>query len=140
MTQLILDTGGAAVQLPESQKGGYTAQKTTMGVDVEMISGRIVREVRGSAWVLSYQYGYFDTETKNKVITACEKGRKQAITCGFLPQGSDDGALTYSNFFVTSFTRPKFMWSRPVFIDGVENSVPMWADFSVELREVSPSD
>lgn len=140
MTQLILDTEGATVKLPESKKGGYTAQKTTMGVDVEMISGRIVREVRGSAWVISYQYGYFDTETKNKVISACEKGRKQAITCGFLPQDSEDGSLTYSRFFVTSFSRPKFMWSRTVTVNGEETDVPMWADFSVELREVSPSD
>lgn len=136
MTQLILDTNELAVELPESQKGGYTVQKTPLGVDVEMISGRIVRELRGNVWTISYQYGYFDTEMKNKVIAACEKGRKQAITCGFLPQESDDNTLSYKNFFVTSFSRPKFMWSKM----GDGTTTPMWADFSVELREVSPSD
>lgn len=135
MTQLILDVNGSAVQLPESKKGGYTVQKEPLGVDVEMISGRIVRELRGEVWTISYQYGYFDTEMKNKVIAACEKGRKQAITCGFLPQEADDGTLKYGEFFVTSFSRPKFMWSKMG--DG---TVPMWADFTVELREVSPSD
>lgn len=141
MTQLILDAGGLTVELPESQKGGYTVQRVPLGVDVEMISGRMVREVRGSVWQISYQYGFFDTEMKNKVIAACEKGRKQAISVGFLPQDADDGALTYRNFLVTSFTRPKFMWSRTsASSDGSPAYTPLWADFQVELREVSPSD
>lgn len=140
MTQLILDAAGLAVQLPESKDGGYTAQKNTLSVDVQMISGRTVRERRGSVWVISYQYGFFDTEMKNKVIAACEKGQTGAITCGFLPQDADDGTLTYRDFFVTSFTRPKFMWSRAETQDGKEVSVPLWADFSVELREVTPHD
>lgn len=140
MTQLILDVNGTAVQLPESRNGGYTVQKNSLGVDVQMISGRTVREVRGSVWVISYQYGFFDTEMKNKVIAACEKGRREAITCGFLKQESDDGTLAYSDFFVSSFTRPKFMWSRQKTEDGEEVSVPLWADFTVELKEVAPSD
>ena len=32
------------------------------------------------------------------------------------------------------------MWSRIVTENGEEKTVPMWADFSVELREVKPSD
>lgn len=135
MTQLIIDTTGNAIVLPESKKGGYQCYREDLGDEVEMISGRIVREVRGSVWHVSYQYGYFDTETMQKLLTSCEKGRRQAITCSFLQQGSGD-ALTSSQFFVTDYKRPVFQWSRNE--DG--EAVPMWADFTVELREVRPSD
>lgn len=127
MTQLIIDS----VQLPESQKGGYTVTKEPLSRNVEMISGRMVRELRGNIWQISYQYGYFSDELKNQVLAACEKGKMQPITCGFLPQESAE-ELSYSDFFVTSVTRPKFMWSS--------NDKPMWGDFAVELREVRPHD
>ena len=126
MTQLIID----GVQLPESMNDGYSAQKEQLGSDVVMISGRMVREVRGNVWRIKYQYGYFTDEMKNTVIAACEKGLREPISCGFLPQESAQ-ALTYSDFLVTNFTRPRFFWSR----DGA----PMWGDFNVELREVKPS-
>lgn len=127
MVQIILD----GIALPESQRGGYIADRQPLSVDVEMITGRIVRELRGNVWVIKYQYGYFDDETKNRILTAVEKGRRQAIRCGFLPPDSTE-ALTYSNFLVTNFTYPEFMWSA----DGK----PLWANFEIELREVQPSD
>ena len=140
MTQLILDSSGSAVALPESRKGGYTVQNEPLSVSVEMVSGRVVRELRGHVWKITYQYGFFNTEMKSKVIAACEKGQTQTIQCGFLPQEADAGALTYGDFIVTSFTRPKFMWSRQAVSDSEITSVPLWGDFKVELREVSPHD
>lgn len=131
MTQLILDTTGYKVQLPESQKGGYTADEQPLSRSIEMISGRTVKEVRGNVWVISYQFGYFDGEMKNSVLAALKKGEKEPIVCGFLPQESEQ-ELTYSEFFVTSYTRPKFMWSN----DGK----PLWGDYRIELREVRPHD
>lgn len=140
VTQLILDTNGYNIILPESKKGAYTAARQALSVEVEMVTGRMVRELRGNVWVITYQYGFFDDETKNKVIAACEKGKTQAITCGFLPPESTE-ALSYSDFLVTSFTYPKFMWSRQsIGIDGEFVPVPLWADFSLKLREVKPSD
>lgn len=135
MTQLILDSGESAVTLPESQKGGYRAWKDSLSQDVTMVSGRLVREVRGNIWRLAYQYGFFNDELKKKVIAACEKGRGRPIQCGFLAPDSS-GELTHSMFFVTSFTYPKFMWSR----NSEGGPVALWADFSVELREVTPHD
>lgn len=139
MTQLILDSDGYNISLPESRRGGYTAELRPLSVDVEMVTGRMVRELRGNVWYITYQYGFFNDSEKNNVIAACKKGQSKAIRCGFLPPNSS-GSLTYSNFLVTSFTYPKFMWSRMV--DNTENSVPvpMWGDFSMELREVKPSD
>ena len=127
MTQLVID----GISLPESRKGGYRVDSQPLSRDVEMVSGRMVRELRGNVWVISYQYGYFDDETKSRVLAACEKGKNQPVYCGFLPQESS-GDLDYSYFFVTNLVRPKFMWSR----DGK----PLWGDFSVELREEKPHD
>ena len=135
MTELVLDVSGAGVVLPESQKGGYRAELTPLSVDVEMISGRLTREKRGSVWVVNYQYGYFDDGMKERVIAACRKGQGEVIVCGFL-EPTSGGELTYRRFLVTSFQHPKFMWSRP----GEQGTpVPMWGDFAVTLREVKPN-
>lgn len=131
MTQLILDTTGYNVQLPETRKGGYTADEQPLSRSIEMISGRTVKEVRGNVWVISYQFGYFDDELKNSVLAALKKGEKEPITCGFLPQESSE-ELSYSEFFVVSYTRPKFMWSH--------EGKPLWGDYRIELREVKPHD
>lgn len=125
--------------LPESKQGGYTIEKQPLSVDVEMISGRLVRELRGHVWYITYQYGYFDTDIKNKLIGICEKGRNAPIRCGFLPPDST-GSLIYSVFFVMAFTYPKFMWSRRIGQGEEESIVPLWGDFALELREVKPSD
>lgn len=138
MTQLILDTTGYCVVMPESQKGGYTAQFTPLHEDVEMITGRLVLELRGNVWVLNYQYGWFEAEMKNRVISACEKGKRTPITCDFLTPDST-GALSTSRFWVTAFTYPKFFWSTRLIGDH-ETPYPLWGDFSLTLREVKPGD
>ena len=136
MIQIILDVGGYDVSLPESKNGGYTIKEETLSESLQMISGRTVREYRGKLWVASYQYGYFNDADMKRVVAACEKGMKQSITCCVLTHESSE--LVTSKFIVTSFERPKFMWSRIVTESGEENPVPMWADFSVRLREVKP--
>lgn len=135
MVQLILDINGANITLPETRKGAYKAYRETLGEDVQMISGRLVREVRGSVWRINYQYGYFDDETRKELMKAVERGRTQPITCSFLTQESDN-TLTTSDFFVMSFTRPRFMWSTSM----TGQAMPLWGDFAIELREVKPSD
>lgn len=136
MIQIILDVGGDDVSLPESKNGGYTIKEETLSESLQMISGRTIREYRGKVWVASYQYGYFNDADMKRVVAACEKGMKQSITCCVLTHESSE--LVTSKFIVTSFERPKFMWSRIVTESGEEKPVPMWADFSVSLREVKP--
>lgn len=136
MIQLILDTDGYAISMPESQKGGYTIKEETLSESVQMISGRTVREYRGKVWVASYQYGYFNEADMKRVVAACEKGMQQSITCCVMTHESSE--LFASKFIVTSFERPKFMWSRIITENGIEKTIPMWADFSVNLREVNP--
>ena len=136
MIQLILDVGGESISMPESKNGGDTIKEETLSESLQMISGRTVREYRGKVWVASYQYGYFNDADMKRVVAACEKGMKQSITCCVLTHESSE--LVTSKFIVTSFERPKFMWSRIVTESGEEKPVPMWADFSVSLREVKP--
>ena len=136
MIQLILDVGGESLSLPESKNGGYTVKEETLSESISMISGRTVREYRGKVWVITHQYGYLNESDMNKFISACEKGMKQSITCSFLVHGSSE--LKTSKFIVTTYNRPKFMWSRTVTEDGEAKTVPMWADFSVNLLEVRP--
>ena len=136
MIQIILDVAEQAVALPESKNGGYTIKEETLSESIQMISGRTVREYRGKVWVASYQYGYFNDSDMQRVIAACEKGMKQSSVCSVLTHENSD--LITTNVIVTSFERPKFMWSRIVTESGEEKTVPMWADFSVNLREVEP--
>lgn len=134
MTQLILDIGGYAISLPESKKGGYSVDEETLTQDLVMIPGNMVKEIRGDVWVITYQYGYFNDQDKDNIINACKKGKKQAITCTFLIPETNQ--MVTSSFFVTSFTRPKFMWSK----SKNDETVPMWGDFNLTLREVDPHD
>lgn len=136
MTQLVLD----GIALPEAIKDTYKAYMENLSVELQMISGRLVKEVKGSVWRISYQYGYFDPETKNRILAACEKGRREPITCGFLPQEEDGETLVYSDFWVTDYTRPKFAWSVSDGSGEETAAHPLWIDFAVELREVRPSD
>lgn len=131
MTQLIFD----GIQLPESEKDGYCAWREELSVEKVMANSRLIKEIRGGVWRVRYQYGYFDTEMKNKVLAACEKAKRTPVACGFLVPNSD-GTLKYSRFFLTSMSYPMFMWSR----NAKGTPTPMWADFSFELREVEPSD
>ena len=139
MTQLVLDVAGQGLALPESIKGTYTVQEEELSQDLTMIPGNMVKELRGKVWVITYQYGYFNTEDKDRFIVACRKGSSEPIICTFLVPERNQ-TLT-SEFFVTSYTRPKFMWSRRVAgEDGTLTPTPLWGDFSVELREVDPHD
>ena len=130
MIQMILDVAEQSVELPESKNGGYTIKEETLSESIQMISGRTVREYRGKVWVASYQYGYFNDSDMQRVIAACEKGMQQSISCSVLTH--ENSELVTSNFIVTSFERPKFMWSS--------EGKALWGDYTVTLREVRPHD
>lgn len=134
MTQLILDTAEYNIALPEAKKGGYQATEEELSVELEMIAGNMVKELRGNVWRISYQYGYFGEEEKRKLIAALKKGRGSPITCAFLVP--TESQLQVSDFFVTAVGFPRFMWSS----DHTGAIAPVWGDFSFELREVEVHD
>ena len=130
MTQLILDTTENNFVLPETMRGAYNIREVDLGTNIEMISGRTVKEIRGRAWEISYQYGYFADMDKDVFIAACKKGVGTPISCSFLVPESN--SVLTSEFWVTSFTCPKFMWSS--------EGKALWGDYTVTLREVRPHD
>lgn len=136
MLQLVID----GLEMPESQKGGYSAVREPLSVSLEMISGRMVREIRGNVWRISYQYGYLTDDQRTAFLTACEKGLREPITVGFLAPTDTGEALRYSEFIVTDLQYPTFRWGRIDEPDYQDVWTAIWADFRVELREVVPSD
>lgn len=135
MTQLILDSRGNPVVLPEASRERYSAALAPLSEDVEMISGRLVRELRGNVWQIAYEYNYFKQAMKDRVIAVCRKGMREPIWCDFLPPESG-GELMSSRFWVMDFEEPKFYWSR----DVRGTPTPFWGGFSLTLREVKPND
>ena len=136
MTQLILDIGGEALVMPESQKNGYTVHEEPLSQSIDMISGRRVREYRGMVWVVTYQYGYLSDAERIKFLNICRKGTISTIDCNILTPNTDE--MVTSTFMVTSYREPKFAWGRIITEDGKEKTVPLWGDYSIELREVKP--
>lgn len=133
MTQLILDIGGENLSLPESRKGGYVCEEQLLSKDLQMASGRLVRELVGSVWALTYGYTYFTTARKDSFLRACRKGQREPISCTFLTP--EDETVT-ADFLVTDFTPPQFIWGRKVAGDDQA----LWGNFQVELREVTAHD
>lgn len=123
MTQLILN----GISLPESKRR-YRAYRDELSVSVEMINGRLVKELRGEIWRIEYQYGWFSDADKSALMAALELGRRQPIECTFI---TPHGTTYTSNFWVESIEAPTFYWSS--------SGDPIWADFAFTLREVEPS-
>lgn len=136
MTQLILDIGGESMVMPESKKNGYTVHEEPLAQSIDMISGRRIREYRGMVWTVMYQYGYLSDEDRVKFLNICRKGTTSTIDCNILIPTTDE--MVTSKFMVTSYREPKFAWGRIIMEDGKEKTVPLWGDYSIELREVKP--
>ena len=136
MTQLILDIGSESLVMPESQKNGYAVHEEPLVQSIDMISGRRIREYRGMVWTVTYQYGYLSDEDRVKFLNICRKGTTSTIDCNILIPTTDE--MVTSTFMVTSYREPKFAWGRIIMEDGQEKTVPLWGDYSIELREVKP--
>ena len=136
MTQLILDIGGGSLVMPESQKNGYIVHEEPLVQSIDMISGRRIREYRGMVWTVTYQYGYLSDDDRVKFLNICRKGTTSTIDCNILIPTTDE--MVTSTFMVTSYREPKFAWGRIIMEDGKEKTVPLWGDYSIELREVKP--
>ena len=51
MTQLILDSGGASVVLPETRRESYVVDEEPLSRNLLMIAGNMVKELRGDVSV-----------------------------------------------------------------------------------------
>ena len=125
MTQLIIN----GIVLPETSHDKYQCYPQLLSVQAEMISGRIVEEVRGHVHIISYQYDYMaDGNMLRNLLEALRSGR--ALEVSYLP---DVGTELITNYFIcTDRPMPTFAFSK--------NGVARWHNISFKLREVKPYD
>lgn len=122
MTQIIL--GG--IPLPEASFDKYSCWEEELAVQIEMISGRMVTEVRGWIWKATWSYDSLDNETTRRVLAVLRSGK--SIQAAVLPDNSDE--MVVSLFLVERLTPPSYLCE-----DGGR---PSWHGLGFTLREVEP--
>ena len=122
MTQIILN----GISLPETSYDRYACWEDVLSVNVEMITGRMVTEVRGKVWRAKWSYDYLDNQTTRDILSILRSG--DPIQAAVLPDNSD--RMISSRFLVDSITNPTFLCS--------DNGEPLWHGLGFTLREVNP--
>ncbi|MFR0798475.1 hypothetical protein [Alistipes sp.] len=124
MTQLIID----GIFLPETSRDKYQCYPGELSVNVEMISGRMVREVRGHVQYIVWSYDYMGNELWRQLSQVLRSNA--SFTVAYLPDDGDE--LVSGEFLVESITQPTFAFSR--------GGVGLWHNVGFTLREVRPHD
>ena len=124
MIQLIIND----IALPEISNNGFRSAPQELSQSIEMISGRMVKEIRGYVQVIQAQYSYIDKDLWARLAPVLRS--KNSMQVAYLP---DDGTeLVTGTFLVTSITDPTFSFSA--------GGVPYWTGLSFTFREVKPHD
>lgn len=124
MTQLIID----GIYLPKTSHDRYSCYEDLLSTKLEMISGRVVSEIRGKVWRVSYSYDYMGNDLCRQVLAVLRSGKP--FPASVLPDNDD--TMVVSEFLVESLTPPTFAFAK--------SGTPMWHNLSFALREVSPHD
>ena len=127
MTQMILN----GVYMPEMDNDAYACWETPLTVQVEMISGRVVSEVRNAGtrykvWRARMAFDLLDNSIYQQIYPALKSGKP--FSASVLPPNSTE--MVSGTFLVESLTDPSF-----AFNDGGE---AVWHGLSFQIREVSP--
>ena len=124
MTQLIV--GG--VILPQTSTDKYQCSPEELATTVDMISGRRVKEIRGTVQMISWSYDYMGDELWRELQAVLRSGTSFQVA--YLP---DDGEELRTGIFLTaSLTPPTFGFSV--------NGKALWHNVAFTLREVKPHD
>lgn len=124
MTQLIIN----GLVLPQTSRDKYACYEEDLGTQIEMISGRMVTELRGKVQHIIWSYDYLGDALCRPLLATLRSGRSFPVQ--YLPDNGD--ALLSGVFLKTSLTNPTFAFSR--------NGRAFWHNIAFELREVSPHD
>lgn len=124
MTQLIVN----GIYLPETSRDKYQCYPGELSVNVQMISGRTVQEVRGHVQMITWSYDYMGNALWRQLAAVLRSGK--AFPVVYLPDDSD--AMATGTFLVESMTQPTYAFSR--------NGVGLWHNVGFTLREVTPHD
>lgn len=123
MVQLIIN---GDIQLPKTSHDRYKCYEAPLKQKVEMISGRVVFEVRGYVQKIEYSYDYMGNDLCRKVLSVL-RGR-QEFSVVYLPDSGDE--MQTGVFVCENLTEPTFAFSR--------SGKPYWHNLAFTLREVSP--
>lgn len=124
MTQLVVGN----VTLPETSNDKYYCTTELLTKQLEMCNGRIVEEVRGSVYVIHYEYDFMGNALMRDLLSVLRGGGSFQVQ--FL---SDDSTALQTSYFVcTEKPVPKFAFSR--YGDA------QWHNIAFTLREASPHD
>lgn len=121
MTQLIINN----ITLPEVRRGKYAPEEPDLKVQGEMISGRLVEELRGKVWAVSYGVDRLPDAVWRALKPVLKGG---SFTASFLVNDSD--TMVTATMLCTALKEPSFAWSR--------DNVAYWTGLSFTLREVRP--
>ena len=124
MTQLIVN----GIYLPETSKDKYQCYPGELSVNVEMISGRTVREVRGHVQMITWSYDYMGNDLWRQLAAVLRGNTSLPVV--YLPDNSD--TMVSGTFLVDSITQPTFAFSK--------GGVGLWHNVGFTLREVTPHD
>ena len=124
MTQLIIN----GLHLPKTSGDKYKCYPTKLTEQLEMISGRVVTEIRGTVQVIEYSYDYMPNEKYQALLADLRSN--PPITVTYLPDNST--TMVTSDFMVTSYPTPTFAFAK--------GNKPYWHNVSFALREVKPHD
>lgn len=127
MTQMII----GSTALPEQDNDVYAAWEDPLVTTVEMISGRVVQEVRGrgdryKVWRARNAFDWLDDATWQAVYPYL-KGGKPFSAFVLPPNGTE---LVGGTFLVESLTDPSFAFE--------DNGEAVWHGLAFQIREVSP--
>ena len=104
MTQLIVN----GIYLPETSKDKYQCYPGELSVNVEMISGRTVREVRGHVQMITWSYDYMGNDLWRQLAAVLRGNTSFPVV--YLPDNSD--TMVSGTFLVDSITQPTFAFSK----------------------------
>lgn len=122
MTQLIIN----GLVLPQTSRDKYSCYEEDLGSQLEMISGRLVTELRGKVQHITWSYDYLGDALCRPLLAVLRSGQPLAVA--YLPDSGDQMA---SGIFVkTELTNPTFAFSR--------GGRAYWHNIAFSLREVSP--
>lgn len=125
MNQIIIET----IALPETSRDRYACPEVPLVVELDMISGRRVGEIRGGkVWKPQYSYDYMGDEVLRPLLKILRSGT--AFSAAVLPDNGDE--LIVSTFRVESLSDPTFAFSK--------SGKGMWHNVAFTLREVNPHD
>lgn len=122
MTQLIIN----GLVLPQTSRDKYSCYEEPLGSQIEMISGRLVTELRGKVQIITWSYDYLGDALCRPLLAALRSWSPLQVS--YLPDSGDQ--LVTSAFVKTALTNPTFAFSR--------GGRAYWHNIAFTLREVSP--